>query len=337
MKVAIAATAAAFMLIAGSAQARAGAITGTVIAKHPRTGTFVLAGPRGLGMTIRLYSANLRLGDRVQLTATPLTNGTMRAVRVRLVAHVRSAMIRGMVVRTLRNTMFVATGHSILAIHHAATRRLASTSDDGEQQPGTIGDFRVRFADDELVENDFVPATTAGTVQIEGRLVSVSPLVVSVEGLPLTITVPSGVTLPAGLAIGQQVELAVQAGVANSFTLVAVNEPANAGALAAGEEVEATGAVVSSTAAQLVINAGGAMLTFTAPAGTALPIIATGTLVEVRGVSANGSLTLQRVELAGQSGEDNGGSGNDGGGNHDGGGGSHDGGGGDGGSGGGGD
>jgi len=43
MKVAIAATAAAFMLIAGSAQARAGAITGTVIAKHPRTGTFTVA------------------------------------------------------------------------------------------------------------------------------------------------------------------------------------------------------------------------------------------------------------------------------------------------------
>ena len=50
---------------------------------------------------------------------------------------------------------------------------------------------------------------------------SVSPLVVSLEGLPIEITVPGGMTLPP-LTPGQEVELFVQAGAGNTFTLVSI-------------------------------------------------------------------------------------------------------------------
>lgn len=51
---------------------------------------------------------------------------------------------------------------------------------------------------------------------------SVSPFVVSLEGLPIEITVPSGFTLPA-LTPGQEIELTVQTGAGNTFTLASID------------------------------------------------------------------------------------------------------------------
>ena len=135
---------------------------------------------------------------------------------------------------------------------------------------------------------------------------SVSPLVVSLEGLPIEITVPGGMTLPP-LTPGQEVELFVQAGAGNTFTLVSIgkadNEDENE------NEVEAKGTVTNSTTSQITIDAGGAMLTFAAPAGHTLPVIATGTFVEARGVTINGVLTLTRLKIED---DDGGGGGGDG-------------------------
>jgi hypothetical protein len=157
-----------------------------------------------------------------------------------------------------------------------------------------MGEFEIEFEHGNLVEDDFTPVSPSGTVKIEGHLVSVSPLVVSVEGLPIEITVPSGMTLPP-LTAGQQVELTVQAGAGNTFTLVSIgrndneNEDEN--------EVEAKGTVTDSTTSHITIDAGGATLTFAAPSGQTLPVIAQGTRVEARGVTINGVLTLTRLKV----------------------------------------
>jgi hypothetical protein len=55
--------------------------------------------------------------------------------------------------------------------------------------------------------------------------------------------------------------------------------------------------VTDSTTSQITIDAGGGMITFAAPAGQTLPVIATGTVVEARGVSINGVLTLTRLRV----------------------------------------
>ena len=131
---------------------------------------------------------------------------------------------------------------------------------------------------------------------------SVSPLVVSLEGLPIEITVPSGMTLPS-LTPGQEVELIVQAGAGNTFTLVSIGKVDNEDE----EEVEAKGTVTDSTTSHITIDAGGATLTFAAPSGHTLAVIAQGTRVEARGVTINGVLTLTRLKI-----EDGGGGGGDG-------------------------
>jgi len=280
---------AAFLLAVGSASAAPTAIKGTVVAKRAHA-IVLTTGRKGLAVRVRVAPGRVRLGDRVSVVGKRLSNGTIRASRLRVLSNVRRARIRGMVVKRLAHSMRVASGHSVLTIHtrsaHAASRH------DGEEK-GELGEFEVEFEHGDLVEDDFNPVAPAGTVEIEGRLVSVSPLVVSLEGLPIEITVPAAMTLPP-LTPGQEVELLVQAGAGNTFTLVSIkaeNENENE------NEVEAKGTVTNSTTSEITINAGGATLTFAAPSGQTLPVIPTGTFVEARGVTINGVLTLTRLKI----------------------------------------
>jgi RNase P/RNase MRP subunit p29 len=269
---------AAFLLAVGSASAAPKAIKGTVVAKRAHT-IVLTTGRKGPAVKVRVAPRRVRLGDRVSVVGKRLRNGTIRASRLRVLSHVKKARIRGMVVKRLAHAMRVASGHSVLTIHtrsaHAASRH------DGEEK-GELGEFEVEFEHGDLVEDDFIPVAPAGTVEIEGRLVSVSPLVVSLEGLPIEITVPRGMTLPP-LTPGQEVELFVQAGAGNTFTLVSIKaENENENENEDENEVEAKGTVTNSTTSQITINAGGATLTFAAPSGQTLPVIAQGTFVEAR-------------------------------------------------------
>jgi hypothetical protein len=283
---------AAFLLLAGSATAAPKAVKGVVVAKHVRKGTVVLAGAKGLGVTVRVAPRRVRLGDRVSVVGKRLRDGTIRASGLHVLSHVQKTRIRAVVVKRLAHGFRVASGHSVLTIH--MHRRALSSHHDG-MEAGTIGEFRVEFEHGGLVDDGFTPAPASGTVQIEGVLVSVSPLVVSLEGLPIEITVPSGMTLPP-LTPGQEVELTVQTGANNTFTLVSIS--ANDNEDQDGNEVEAKGTVTNSTASQITIDTeDGAMLTFAAPAGVTLPVLAGGTSVEASGVTINGVLTLTRLKV----------------------------------------
>jgi hypothetical protein len=291
-----------FLLAVGPATAATTTIRGTVVAKHTRSGTIVLAAAKGLGVTVRVSPRRVRLGDRVSVAGARLRDGTIRASALHVLSHVRTARIRGVVVKRLARALRVASGHSVLTVH-TSSRRLSSAGDHGPRV-GSMGEFEIEIEHEGLFEHGFTATSPSGTVEIEGALVSVTPLVVSLEGLPIEITVPSGITLPA-LTPGQEVELTVQPGAGNTFTLVSIDDSA----ANVEEEVEAKGAVVTSTSTQITIDAGGAMLTFTAPAGVVLPVLAAGTRVEVRGVSIGGVLTLTRLRL-----DDDGDGGGDGGG-----------------------
>ena len=284
---------AAFLLLAGSATAAPKPVKGVVVAKHVRKGTVVLAGANGLGVTVRVAPRRVRLGDRVSVVGKRLRDGTIRASGLHVLSHVQKTRIRAVVVKRLAHGFRVASGHSVLTIH--THRRALSSHHDG-MEAGTIGEFRVEFEHGGLVDDGFTPAPASGTVQIEGVLVSVSPLVVSLEGLPIEITVPSGMTLPP-LTPGQEVELTVQTGSGNTFTLVSIGSAGNDDEDQDGNEVEAKGTVTNSTGSQITIDADGAMLTFAAPAGVTLPVLATGTFVEARGVTISGVLTLTRLRV----------------------------------------
>lgn len=300
--------------IALPAQARAGGFGGVVVSKQVQRGTFVLIRSGGGGLTVRGAVARTTLGDRVRVEGSRLRDGTVRASSLRVVARTHRVVIRGVVVRRLAGRTLVATARSVIVIR-GASRAAASASEHGELRIGERAEFRVRIGNGLF---EVAPPTRlgqVGDVRIEGAVVTVSPLVVSVEGLPIPIIVPAGVTLPATLGVGMRVELTVHVVAAGSFTLVAIDEVEDVNANPAGaEEVRVEGVVVSSTVAQLVVATGGAQFTFAAPSGVTLPVVTPGTRVEVRGRSMNGVLTLERLKV--EEGDEGSGGGDDGGGGH---------------------
>jgi hypothetical protein len=302
MKVTTASALVAAVAIAIPAQANAGSFMGVVLAKQSHRHALVLARASGAGLTVRT-SARARLGDRLEVRGLRLRDGTVRVARLNVRSHTRHAVFRGVVVRQLRRSTLVSTGGSVIRIHHA-------TRDD--LRTGEIARFRVRIDDNELVEQAAQPLAQAANVEIEGRVVSVSPLVISLEGLPITITVPPGMTLPAALSPGEEIELIVSVGAANVFTLVAIEEIENENQIENEQEVEVKGFVASSTATQLVVQSNGKTFTFAAAAGTTLPILPVGTFVEARGLVVKGVLTLERVKIE----DDDGDGGGDGHGGH---------------------
>jgi hypothetical protein len=204
------------LVFALPAQARVASTTGVVVAKQAG-GTFVLAAAHGQALTVHSTSTQARVGDRVSVSGT----------RLAVLGHVHRTTIRGTVVRRLKNATLVAAGQSMIRIFARGSRRLASAGDHGGLQPGAIEQFNVGFDH----EGDIVqvaPPLQVGqtaTVQIEGQVVSVSPFVVSLEGLPVAITVPSGMTLPTTLKVGDEIELTVQVTVGtNTFTLVSIGD-----------------------------------------------------------------------------------------------------------------
>ena len=218
---------AALVAVALPAQAGAATFGGIVVAKQASTGMLVLAGKNGAGLTVRVARAHVSLGDRIAFQGTRLGDGTIRAGGLKVVGHVRHAQVRGVIVRKLRASTQVATGRSVITIHHA-TRLLAAASDSGGPTVGQAADFTVGFGDDGLDQETVAALAPGSNVPIEGTVVTVSPFVVSIEGLPVTITVPAGMALPTTLTAGGRVELTVQPGTGNVFTLVSVDEAQNA-------------------------------------------------------------------------------------------------------------
>jgi hypothetical protein len=214
---------------AHAAQARTGAagFKGIVVAKQKQRGTFLIAREHGAGLTVRGGLARVKVGDRVSGRGARLHDGTIRMRRLHVLGHVRRAILRGTVLRSLARGTLVASGRTVVLIHRRG-RQLASASDHGGMHSGEVARFRIRFDDngDVVQAGPATQLSDTNTAEIEGQIVSLSPFVVSVEGLPITITVPAGVTLPA-LAVGDDIELTVEVGAANTFTLVSIDENEN--------------------------------------------------------------------------------------------------------------
>ncbi len=206
---------AVFVLAVGSATA-APTPSGEPSWRNARTAPVVLAtGSKRPAVTVHVARRPVRLGDRVSVVGKRLADVSRTLQRTR---------IRAVVVKRLAHALRVASGHSVLTIHTGRSR--ARLSPPRHVRRATIGEFEIEFEHGDLVEDGFTPVSPSGTVEIEGHLVSVSPLVVSVDGLPIEITVPSGLTLPA-LTPGRRSSSTVQTGAGNTFTLVSIESAAN--------------------------------------------------------------------------------------------------------------
>ncbi len=222
-----AAVVAAVVAFSVPATAHAAHVPGAVIAKDKAGGTFVLAGRTGSATTVRAPRAHPRLGDRLVVDGPRLAGGMVRARTLRVVGHARHATLHAVVVRDLTRQTLVSAGGSVISIwHHGSKARSLSMVGNHRRglTTGTVASFGLSISSSGVTQTTTSTLGVVANVRIEGHVVTVSPLVVSVEGLPITITVPGGVILPPGLQPGDEIELTVSVGANNTFTLVSVGD-----------------------------------------------------------------------------------------------------------------
>jgi len=167
--------------------ALAGTFSGVVVGKGG--GTLAVAAKTGLVRTVS-SRANLRLGARVQV------NGTS----VRSFGVASRARVRGVVLRRMGRTTFLAAGRSLLAMR-AATAPAA----------GAIVDANVAIAGGALTQQSLQVVGHDDLVTVQAPVTAVGPgtITVTVNGQPLTLRLPAGIQLPASL-VGQMVTLTLK-------------------------------------------------------------------------------------------------------------------------------
>jgi hypothetical protein len=206
--------------VALPAAAHATTVTGVVVAKDAKRGTLVVATRTGAARTVHARLSAARFGDRVRVGGTKLPDGTVRAGTLRVISHARKATVQGVVVRRSSNRTLVATGGSVIAIGRSVTKRAFAS---GGLQAGSIARFGLAIKGGGVRETSAKALGTTTTVEVEGQVATVSPLVVNVEGLPISIVVPDPTLLPVTLAVGDEVEVSLTVDANNVFTLVSVD------------------------------------------------------------------------------------------------------------------
>jgi hypothetical protein len=183
-----------FLLLAGSAVASRSAGSGRGVVVAPQHGVLLVASSRGV---VRAVSGRARVGERV------LVRGS-RVVGV--VGRARRAVIRGVVVRRSGRLTLLSAGRHLLVVH---VQRAIAAAAGNSSAPGTIVQQTVGFDDqgdlDDQGEQDL---GQTGQTQIRAQVTAVGPgtVTVTVNGQPLVIPLPAGLTL-SNSVVGTQVTL----------------------------------------------------------------------------------------------------------------------------------
>jgi hypothetical protein len=188
--------AAAASLLAASPAAAAG-FRGVVVGKSG--GTLAVASSSGV---VRSVHGSARVGSVVRVSGT----------RVAVVGSARSARVRGVVVRRVGSTQFLAAGGGILAVR-TRSRAVAAVGDSGPA-PGTVVQDTVTVgANGTLTQQSSQTVGQAGNVSVQATVTSVGAgtVTITVNGQALTLPLPNGLTLPASV-VGSQVTLSLNLG-----------------------------------------------------------------------------------------------------------------------------
>jgi hypothetical protein len=182
------------VLVAGSAAAAraTGSERGVVVARQH--GVLLVASSRGL---VRAVKGSARVGERVVVRSGRLVSTVGRAQR---------AVIHGVVVRHNGRLTFLSAGGHLLVVH---LRRAIASAADTSPPPGAVVQQTVSFDDQgDLDDQGEQNVGQTGQTQIQAQITAVGSgtVTVTVNGQPLVIPLPAGLTLPSSL-VGTQVTL----------------------------------------------------------------------------------------------------------------------------------
>jgi len=177
------------LVAAGPAGARTATtpLQGVVVGSHQ--GVLLVAAPGGGVTAVRGHAS---LGARVIL----------RGGRLVVVGHTRHARVRGVVIRRGARLMFLSAARHVLVVRPASAMGASAAA------PGTVVRTEVEIEDNGVLrEEDEQELADATKIEIEGVVAAVGAgtVTLTVNGQPLVLQLPAGVTLPASF-VGRAVE-----------------------------------------------------------------------------------------------------------------------------------
>jgi hypothetical protein len=283
---------------------------GVVVAKDVKRGTVVTAAASGAVRTARTPKArSLKIGQRLQLRGTALADGTFKAVAVKADGRARSAKLKAVVVRwqKAQKRLLVSAGGSTFALSRKATRTLASSFENAPR-PGDQITATVNLTTSALQATSVSTAGRLGVLEVEGILTKVDAgsieLVVAKAGY-VTLALPAGFALPAGLAPFDEVKAHVAVGTDGKLTLLSIQSDDEGDRDDDGVDVddedgelEVTGKITALSATSITVTPGSSASPVSCALTTPLTGFAVGDRVEMECAASGtaGALTLQEIE-----------------------------------------
>jgi hypothetical protein len=315
LKVTLAAVAAALLTpaLAHAATPATAHIRGAVIAKQANRHVLVVALRRGNVMSARVSARQLhkaRLGSRLALTGKRLADGSFHVTALRRIGHTAHARIHVVVLKARPKRLLVAGGGSAFSIRLThKTRVLASAS---TPHAGDEVQVEVELGDD-AVGTTVQSEGQAPLIEFSGVVTAIdsTSFTVSDDGISTVIQLPAGDTLPAVVQVGSEVEVVASiSGSTLTLTTIKLDDEGsmdNGGSSVDDNgQVKAEGFVTALDSGSITIQPGdnASPTTFAIPDGFTLPNgLAVGSVVEARGDMENSTLTLTKLELKTENGD----------------------------------
>jgi hypothetical protein len=297
------------LLVAASPASAATAWKGVVVAKDAKRGTVVTASAGGVVRTARSPQARtFKIGQRLDVRGAALADGTFKAGTVKANGRAKTAKVKAVVVRwqKAQKRLLVTAGGSTFALSRKATRTLSSSSEHGPQAGDQIT-ATVNLTTATPLATSVSTVGRLGVLEVEGILTKIESgsieLIVAKTGF-VTLALPPGFVLPAGLAQFDEVKAHVSVGTDGKLTLLSLqsddeNDRGNDGVDVDEDdgELDVTGKITALSPTSITVTPGSS-----SPVTCALTAPLTGFAVndsvemKCAAAGAAGALTLQKIQ-----------------------------------------
>jgi hypothetical protein len=290
-------------------------IRGTVAVKQANRHVLVVALRHGDVESARVSSRQLRharVGERVALTGKRLADGSLHVTKLSRLGSAKRARLSVVILKSKARRLLVAGGGTAFSIRLTRGTRLLAGA--GGVPAGHEVTAEVELSDDGPVGKTVHDTGEAPVIDFSGVVTAIgaTSFTVTTEGIPTDVQLPDGVVLPAIVHVGSEVEV-VAAITGSTLTLEAIKldgeSPGDDGGCDVDQgKVRVNGFVTAldTVAGSVTVQPGdnASPVTFAIPDGFTLPSgIAVGSVVEARGGMVDDVLTLTRIKLRTEDGD----------------------------------
>jgi hypothetical protein len=293
----------------------AATVRGTVAVKQANRHVLVIASRHGVVESARVSARQLRqakVGERLALTGTRRADGSLHVTKLRRLGTVRHARMAVVILKAKARHLLVAGGGTAFSIRLTrGTRLLAGNA---SVQPGQEVKADVELSGTGPVGTTLEDAGDTPVIDFSGVVTAIdaTSFTVTADGIATVVQLPDGVVLPAVVQVGSEVEVVATIS-GSTLTLETVkldgDNPGDDGGTNVDQgkvKVEGFVTALDTVAGSITVQPGDSAspVTFAIPTGFTLPDgLADGSVVEARGEMVDSVLTLTRIELKTENGD----------------------------------